>query len=237
MILNGKVLAVTLARGGSKGIPRKNMVDLCGRPLISYTIEVAKRIPEIDRYVVSSDSKKILDYAKACGVSTIKRPRRLATDRARSADALIHALDTAEFEDGINYEYVIELMPTNPLRTEGHILESMLYLGEPPFSPSVVSVVEVGDYHPARLKYMDPHTKMLIPFFPEVPESRRQDLRPRAYIRNGSIYAVRADYLRRREARTGPETVGFVVPADESINIDTPIDLKLAEIMINEQIS
>lgn len=234
-MINGKnVLAVTLARGGSKGIPKKNLNPLCGKPLIEYTIEEARRSRYIDRFVVSTDCREICAEAKKLGVAdVIDRPAGLATDTAKSSDALLHALESLEAR-GEKFDIIVELMVTNPLKKAEHI-DAMLELLADCGQPFCVAVQKLTDHHPARIKYLDDEGLMQ-DFFPEVLESRRQDLKPTAYIRAGSIYCMSADALKETGARYGKNnTVAYVLPDDAVINIDEPIDLIVAEAMLRKK--
>jgi len=228
MAINGKkVLAVTLARGGSKSIPHKNLAMINGRPLIEYTFDEALKSQYIDDYFVSTDCEKTIEVCRANMVNHVLRPDKLATDTAKSSDALIHAVQTV----GGDYEYVVELMATNPFKTVEDIDACIEKLDETG-APSVVSVVRVLDNHPARVKYI--RNDVLMDFFMEPPESRRQDLEPHAYVRNGSIYAVNIEFLLEEKARYGAETRPYIMPADRSVNIDEPTDLLIARVKMGE---
>jgi len=230
-----RILAVTLARGGSKGIPNKNMYDINGRPLLYYTINEVKKSKYITDYFVSSDSDDILKYSKLQGCNTIKRPDELASDEASSADALLHALDIAsvagrhKYSLQDPYDLIVEIMATNPLKTVEDIdavIEKLVQTK----ADSVVSVVQVQDHHPSRLKYIQ--DDQLKDFYPEPTESRRQDLTPNAYIRNGSIYATTIESFRTHKRRLGPDTRPYIMSEDHTVNIDRLMDLHLAEIII-----
>lgn len=233
-----KILAVTLARGGSKGVPNKNMYSVNGRPLLWYTINEVKKSKYITDYFVSSDSDEILKYAKLQDCKTIKRPDKLSSDTATSADALLHALDEASFDNRQKYmlqepyDIVVEIMATNPLKTVEDIdgvIEKLIKTK----ADSVISVVQVQDHHPSRLKYIQ--DDVLKDFYPEVPESRRQDLTPKAYIRNGSIYAMTTESFRLHKTRAGLVNRPYVMSEERTINIDRMIDMKMAEVLIKER--
>ena len=122
-----RVLAITLARGGSKGIPHKNLIDLCGKPLLQYTIDLAKDCEFIDRYIVSTDDIEIMKYCQSKGVDVpFLRPAYLATDEATSVDALIHAVHFCENQDECKYDYIIELMATNPLKNKDDVEKCLI---------------------------------------------------------------------------------------------------------------
>ena len=133
-----KYLAIIPARGGSKRLPNKNILDLNGKPLIAWSIEAAKKSQKIDDIIVTSDSEKILDIAKQYNVKIIKRPDFLASDTATTFDAIKHAIETLDDK----YEYIVLLQPTSPLRNEKHINESIELL-EKKNADAVISVCEM----------------------------------------------------------------------------------------------
>lgn len=224
MLGKRKVLCVTLARGGSKRIPKKNVADINGRPLIEYTFDEVKKSKYIDKYVVSTDDEFIAEVCKKNDVLYRIRPKHLAEDITSSAAALI---DCVKNDD--EYFYIIEIMCTNPLKKVEDIDGTIEKLYETN-ADSVVSVVRIWDYHPSRVKYIE--NDRLVDFYPEIPESRRQDLTPEAYIRNGSIYATTYASLMTYGVRLGPDTRPYIVPESRTINIDEPIDLELAKILL-----
>lgn len=226
MINGKKVVAVTLARGGSKGIPRKNMVDINGKPLIDYTIDEVLKSKYIDSYFVSSDDKDILAHCSNRGVQCIIRPKELANDTAKSSDALIHAVRF------MNFHYVVEVMATNPLKTVEDIDGCIERLVDDSCQ-SVVSVVRIYDHHPSRVKHLDKWGRMQ-DFYPEVLESRRQDLTPEAYVRNGSIYAMEKVFLMNEGARYNKASHAYIMPPERTINIDEPEDLEIAKLRLSK---
>jgi len=228
MIEQKKVLAVTLARGGSESIPKKNIAPLCGQPLIKYTIDEARKSKYIDGYIVSTDDDEIKEVCAEFGVQCLDRPEELARSNSKSSDALIHAVQSV----GHPYYYVVELMATNPLKTVEDIdgcIEQMHFHSH----NSVVAVVRVYDHHPSRVKYIE--EGILVDFFPEKLESRRQDLTPPAYVRNGSIYAMRRSFLLEQKSRYNKLTTPYIMPSERSINIDDPVDLVVARVLLEER--
>ena len=227
-----KILAITLARGGSKGIKLKNIKKLNSKPLIYYTIVEAKKSKLITDYIVSTDSKKISKIAKKFGAQIpFLRPKKLSTDKASSADALIHATLHMEKIKNIKYDYIIELMCTNPLKKSediDQIIKKIIKFK----SDTVIAVNRVYDQHPARIKKIK-NDKIIDFCVKEKPESRRQDLRPKAYIRSGSIYAISRDYLINKKKRYGSKNSRpYILPAERTINIDTKYDFYVAEQII-----
>ena len=229
-----RVLAVTLARGGSKSVPRKNIRPILGVPVIAYTIAEAVRSKYITRYIVSTDDEVIRQVAIRYGAEApFLRPAHLATDQATSLSALQHAVAWAEKQEGLKYEYVIELMCTNPMKSVEDIdtaIEKLISTG----ADSVIGMSKLEDHHPIRIKKIV--DDRIVDFcLPETPETRRQDLKPEAYIRNGSIYALRRDVLMDQNQRHGTaDSRPYIMPAERSVNVDTPIDFMVAEILLTQ---
>ena len=234
MINGKKVLGVTLARGGSKGIPKKNIYKINDRPLIAYTIEECLKSEYIDKYIVSTDCSEIAQVALDYGAEVpFIRPENLANDSASSAAALIHAVKWVNKEGGDNYELVIEAMVTNPLKKAIHI-DQCIELMTKKNLPYCVAVQEIHDHHPARVKYLK--NGIMQDFIPEVLESRRQDLKPQAYIRAGSIYCMTSEALLSTNARYGKNnTAAYILPDEYVVNIDEPTDMYLAKILLEKR--
>lgn len=228
-----KVLGITLARGGSKGIPKKNMALIAGKPLLDYSFEEAKKSKYIDRYILSTDDYEIASYAKQKGIDVpFIRPEYLSTDTASSADALKHAVEFCESESNIKYDLIVELMATNPFKKAKDI-DNCIQLFFQNDVDSVIGVSKLEEHHPARIKKLE---NGFIKDF-EVPEtsSRRQDLRPYAYIRNGSIYAMSRDKLINENYRYGGEkSLAYIMEPPANINIDSKWDLLLADLILKE---
>jgi CMP-N-acetylneuraminic acid synthetase len=221
MIKDKKVLAITLARGGSKGIPNKNLAVINGRSLLQRAIECGKS-SYIDKHVVSSDSEEILKEAERFGAIPLLRPTDLASDFASSAVAIAHVLET------YTADYIVEIMCTSPFKKLEHV-EAIIQKLHQTGTDSVVGVKRLYDHHPARVKYIV--DDQLMNFFPETKESRRQDLLPEAYVRNGSIYAFTLDAFQRYRSRYGGITRPYVMSDIESLNIDEPLDLTVARLL------
>ena len=228
MIKNKKILAITLARGGSKRVKRKNIIEICGKPLIQYTIEEVRKSSFIDRYVVSSDDIEVLSLCKGLGVDHIKRSSQNSLDTSTSADAIKETLSHIKEE----YDYVVEVMCTNPLKNVIDIDNAIEKLHSTN-ADSVVSVVRIWDHHPSRVKFIE--NDRLVDVYPEIPESRRQDLSPPAYVRNGSIYAFTMKSFKKFGTRLGDDCRAYIMPEERSINIDEEIDLELARILIEKR--
>ena len=226
MINNKKVLAVTLARGGSRRIPKKNIADINGKPLLAYTIEEVNKSKYIDKYVISTDDPGIAGVVIAADVEVHNRDAAQAQDTSTSADALMAAVIKGEYQD---YDYLVEVMATNPLKTVADI-DGVIEKLEQTGADSVVSVVRIWDHHPSRVKYIE--NDRLMDFYPEIPESRRQDLAPAAYVRNGSVYGTTMKSFLKNRIRLGPDTRPYIMDESRTINIDEPIDLELARLLL-----
>jgi CMP-N-acetylneuraminic acid synthetase len=233
MLNNKKILAVTLARGGSKGVPQKNIRNLSGKPLISHTIFEAQKSSYIDKYIVSTDCKKIAKVVKEEGVDVpFLRPKELSGDSSTSASALVHAVNFLK-DRGESYDYIVELMATNPLKN-AHDIDGCIENAVNNNHDCCVAVHRIWDQHPSRVKKIV--NGLLIDFYPEIPESRRQDLEPPAYIRSGSIYVTKTDFLLKHNSRYGKDiTASYILPNERVINIDEIDDFRLAEIKLNEK--
>ena len=182
-----KVLGITLARGGSKGVRDKNIREVAGKPLLVWTIEQALEA-KLDEYVVSTDSARIAAVARKHGATVIMRPDELATDTATSISALIHALDTSERAYSTEFDIVADIRNTNPMKLAYDIdgaIRKLIATG----ADCVAGVTKLEDHHPSRIKMIV--EDRLVDVWPEPEGGNRQDLKPDVYIRNGSIYAVR----------------------------------------------
>ncbi|HEV8341074.1 MAG TPA: acylneuraminate cytidylyltransferase family protein [Candidatus Binatia bacterium] len=224
-------LGVIPARGGSKGIPRKNIRIVAGRPLIAYTIEVAQRSSRLTRTVVSTEDEEIAEVARLLGAEVpFRRPRELATNEAPSVSVACHALDFVEKEEGRRYDCLALLEPTSPLR-KAEDVDGAIALLEESGADSVVSLCRLEAPHPAKLKILQ--DGRIKPFLPELWREglQRQELSP-VYFLNGGIYAVKRDFLIESQTFWGEKTLPYLMPEDRSVNIDTWFDLKLVECLI-----
>lgn len=230
-----KVIGVILARGGSKGIPKKNIKQIAGKPLIAWTIEAAIESNIFTNIVVSTDCVEIAKVARKYGADVpFMRPDELAQDHVWSRDALKHAVLASEEYYEMVYDYVIEMPCVAPLRSAKYIVEAATILSESGCD-SVTSVTQMQDKHPVRMKrIVDGMLKDFTTEFPEGEGSRRQDLEP-CYIRNGAIYAMTRDCIVEKFSRHGDSCVAYVMPESDSVNIDTMMDFKLAEILLREK--
>jgi len=226
-----RVLGVTAARGGSKGVPGKNIRLLGGIPLIAHTIREAKRSKYISRYVVSTDSDEIAAVAKEYGAEVQMRPERLALDYTPMIDVIQYACRQCEAEEGEKYDIVADLRCTNPLKTANDIdgaIEKLLATG----ADGVIGVSKLEDHHPARIKQV--FQDRLIDFaWPEPEAGLRQELKPDAFIRNGSIYVVLRDALMAGVLIQGSDNLRpWYMPEERGVNVDTELDFVLIEAIL-----
>lgn len=228
-----KILALITARGGSKRLPGKNIRVLDGKPLIVWSIDVAKGIPEICDILVSTDDAAIASICKAAGALVPwLRPAELATDTASSVDVVLHALDWYEAEAGA-VDGILLLQPTSPFRTKKTVVKGIeLYMQN---EKQTILGVSPTNAHPMwALKIQGAY---LVPFIQEHGlEARSQDLPP-AYVVNGSFYLISPPELRARRSFVGIKTIPlFIETPREALDIDTEWDFKMAEIVTDSHV-
>ncbi|MUP44160.1 acylneuraminate cytidylyltransferase family protein [Gramella sp. BOM4] len=224
-----KILGLITARGGSKGIPGKNIKILNGKALISYSIEAGKKAVRFDKMVLSSDDEAIMEIAKQEGVEVpFKRPADLAKDDTPSIEVLRHALEYFERKEEI-YDAVCLLQPTTPFRRENLIDEAIRTFEKGNFD-SVISVREIpADYNP-HWAFEEKNGALRIATGEKTPITRRQEL-PKAYHRDGAIYVTKREVI--LSGSLLGEKIGFVdTSGDPYVNIDTPADWERAENML-----
>ncbi len=217
-------LALIPARGGSKGILRKNIRELAGKPLIAWTIEAALSAEGVERVVVSTEDEEIAAVARDWGAETpFLRPDELATDTAPGIAPVLHAIDELP-----EHEDLILLQATSPLRSAAQIAE-LLAFARASGARSVVSVREVDD-HPSWMLHRSPDGA-LDRYDRTAEATRRQDL-SELYTLNGAMYWNTRDYLIRTKSLVTDDTLGFVMDAHSSIDIDTMLDWRIAELLL-----
>lgn len=230
MIGGRSVLGLIVARGGSKGVPGKNILVVGGRPLIQWSIDAARRSRSIDRLILSSDDPSIMDAARQAGCDVpFRRDAALATDDASSIDVVVDALDRVP-----GYDIVVLLQPTSPLRTAADIDEAIELLVSSG-APSCVSICE-ADVHPYWM-FRRAENGRLSQFAspPGGMPQRRQDL-PTAWSLNGAVYVADCEWLRKSRTFVTPETVGYPMPADRSLDIDTAEDVQELRRLVGENV-
>lgn len=218
-----KAVAIIPARGGSKRLPRKNIVDFLGRPIIAYTIDAARQCGCFQRIVVSTEDEEIAAVAEKFGAAIAWRPPALSSDSAGVVDVCLEFLE-AETHAGRNWRVMTCLYATAPLRTADDIRATMNLL-EPGICDFAMAVTSFDLQPHIALKFgEDGH---LDPMWPELIKYRASDL-PRLRIGNGSTYAVNVAEFERHRTFYGPRLRGYDMPRHRSIDIDTPYDLDLA---------
>jgi CMP-N,N'-diacetyllegionaminic acid synthase len=232
MIEGRSVLAVVPARGGSKGIPMKNLRPVGGRPLVALAGDAARAVPEIDRRVVSTDHPEIANVALAAGLAApFMRPDSIAGDRVGDWDVLSHALLAMESIDGILYDIVVMLQPTSPLRRTSDISGTISMLVKGGYD-AVWSVSETDSKaHPLKqlsvsnglMDYWDSGGAQII---------ARQQLEP-TYHRNGVAYAITRSCLLDQKTIKGFRTGAYVVHG-EQVSIDTEWDFEIVELLLSK---
>lgn len=220
MIGDKSVLAIVTARGGSKGLPGKNILPVGGKPLLKWTVDAAKHSRYIDRLVLSSDDAAIIEVARASGCEVpFRRAPELAGDHASSIDVVVDALQRLP-----GHDVVVLLQPTSPLRTADDI-DGVLELLERSKAPACVSV-RPAEEHPfwtfrlggqERLEHYAPP--------PADQSARRQDL-PAAWCLNGAVYAAHVDWFLLHRSFLSAQTTGYPMPTERSLDIDTAADVQ-----------
>lgn len=222
------MLGIIPARGGSKGIPRKNIKLLTGKPLLQYTAEAALSAKRLARIILSTEDAEIAEVGRRCGLEVpFMRPPELAQDDTPTLPVLQDAIRRLE-KLGDSFDAVMVLQPTNPLRRPEDI-DGSIDLLQRTRADSVLSFVEVGDKHPARMKFIDLEGRVTDPPFSEAFEGqRRQDL-PKLFLREGSIYLTRRSVLMDQNSIKGRDCRAWKIPEERACNIDTPLDWFIAE--------
>ena len=223
-----EIVAIIPARGGSKGIPRKNIKQLFGKPLIVWTIEHAKKSRYIGRITVSTEDKEIAEISKKYGAEVIERPEELAKDETPTIDVIFHVLrvQAENFEPGA----IVLLQPTSPLRNTQDIDNAIeLFLKND--CESVVSVCEVE--HSLYWGF-EIENRCLKPIFGgKYLNMRRQDL-SKVYTPNGAIYVSTPEILWKYKSFYCSKTIPYIMPPERSVDIDNEIDFMLAELLMRK---
>jgi CMP-N,N'-diacetyllegionaminic acid synthase len=223
-----RALVVIPARGGSKGVPKKNIKLLGGKPLIAHAIECAIGSKVISNIVVSTDCDEIATIVSNYKIEVIKRPSELADDSSNVVTAVEHAY---KFLNEV-FDIIVLLQPTSPLRTPKDLDNVIRLLQENPQTDGVISVVPMDDVHPARMYNLADNTR-LIPFLENGETLRRQDLNP-VYYRNGCFYAVRTKAFFEQKSFMVENKLAYIMNPDWLANIDTQRDFKLATLLYQD---
>ena len=229
------ILGVIPARGGSKGVPGKNIRNICGRPLISYTIDAALKSKTLSDFLVSTDSFEISEIAGSYGAKVpFLRPRELATDTAKAIDAVRHALTFYEEAQGLTVDIVALLQPTNPLRTATQLDNAVRCFIEEGTKESLITISRVESMHPYYM-YKRDGTNLSLLFEEGMKLPNRQGF-PNVYMREGSIYLATRNQVLNGERIFDNSPMGYEILPEDSVNIDTWDDFKRAESMIQKRL-
>lgn len=229
MYKNKKVLAVITARGGSKGLPGKNIRILCGKPLIAWTIEEALAARCVDRVIVSTDDPKIAAVSISYGAEVLMRPKSLAQDRSRSIDVLRHVVNVLKKDEGYAADIIVLLQPTSPLRTKDDI-DNAVKIFEGTRCDSVVGVVKDNIYWGMKMS-----GKYIKPVFGWRSLKRRRQGLPVSYMPNGAVFVIGKNSLGRDDGLFTDKTIPYVMPGDRSVDIDTEADFEFAEFLMKRK--
>lgn len=221
-------LAIIPARGGSKRLPRKNILDLAGKPLIAWSIEAGIKSKYIDKVIVSSEDDEILSISKEFGAETLKRPDNLASDIATTFDTVKHVIDNVE-----KYDYVVLLQATSPLRNEKHVDDAIELLATKK-ADAIISVCKM-DHSPLWSNVLLKSGNMRNFLKDEVKNKRSQDL-PLYYRLNGAIYVCSMQKLLQEKTFFIRENIfAYKMDRESSIDIDEDMDLKFARYLITHR--
>jgi CMP-N,N'-diacetyllegionaminic acid synthase len=230
MIGTNSVLALVPARGGSKGVPRKNIRLIGGKPMIAWTIEAARNSRYIDRLVLSSDDQAIIDIAVACGCEApFVRPAALASDQADSISVIRHAIDALPEQ----FEYLVLLQPTSPMRRTEDIdgaIEHCVKRG----APACVSVCE-PEKSPLWMLRLDADG-IVHPLFPSQPIPYRRQDAPSVFALNGAVYVARTDHLKLGGTFLAPGAIGYQMPKERSFDVDTELDIAIVDFLLRQPV-
>ncbi len=228
------VLALVTARGGSKGIPGKNVASVGGRPLIEWTIEAARNATRVTRTVLSTDDETIAEISRNAGCEVpFMRPPELAADNSPHMDVLEHALHWFNQNEKWTPDYLLLLQPTSPLR-QASDLDAAIELAERHDADAVVGMCECSK-HPYWTKKLDVDGR-LSPFFPDIEMGTHRQHLPKAFAVNGALYLVKPGVLLSNRTFYTEKTFGYVMPRERSLDIDEPFDLKLCDLLLKERL-
>jgi len=220
------ILAIIPARGGSKGIQRKNIKKLNGKPLIAYSIETALQCDRINRIAVTTEDDEIYNYANTYDINVIKRPKELAKDDSPTLPVLQHTIDYLKTSSHFQPDIIVLLQPTSPLRTVEDIdncIDKLIFER----CDTVVSIKKIS--HPIEwIVTKDEHDKIKH-FIPRKKNLRRQDSNIQIFLPNGAVYVFWLATIMERKMIYGPDTRAYVMPDKRSIDIDSEFDFFIAE--------
>ena len=233
------IVAIIPARGGSKGIPKKNIVSLGGKPLIAHTIRAAQKSKLLDACIVSTDDPRIASVARSHGADVpFLRPKRLARDQSPDIEFLMHALSWVKKYRGWNPEIVVILQPTSPSRT-GKDIDTVIRVMKKNRCDSIRTVVDPSPHNPFKMWHFTKKKELLMrPILPTKHFSQLgtdvpRQLLPKYYLQVGLVYATKAKFIKQGKV-WGPKMCGYVMPGEKFVDIDTPKDLERAGELIKK---
>ncbi len=227
-----KVLGIITARGGSKGVPRKNIKPLCGKPMINYIIEATLESKLLTRCVVTTDDDEIAEIARKAGAEVpFKRPADLAQDHTRDMPVLQHAINWIKENDGQEFDAIMMIHPTSPLCLGEDIdacIEKMIEMD----ADSVMSMVEVTDFNIKKLKSIrDGRIESL--FAEEGREPIPRTAGPKVYKRNAALYLTKTPLIMSGDM-IGERSYAHIMPLERSVDVNTVIDFEIAELQLQK---
>jgi CMP-N-acetylneuraminic acid synthetase len=230
-----KILTIIPARGGSKGIPRKNITDLCGEPLIAYTIKASLGSKYLDKVIVSTDDQEIADIARAHGADVpFTRPPEASHDTATALNVIAHALTWLKENQSYAPDAVIYLQPTSPLRTTRHINEAIeLFLSHADADSLVSVIVPPHNCHPHKL--IKRSGEYVVPYLDSEPQKFDRHNLPEILARNGPAILIGKTDVFLQNKLYGEKILPYIMDSHESLDIDEPIDMELAEFYLSRK--
>lgn len=236
-----EILGIIPARGGSKSVPGKNIKPIAGKPLIAWMIEAAKGSKHLTRVIVSTDNESIAEIAREYGAEVpFMRPREIAQDLSIDIEFLTHALETLKAKEGYEPDIIVRLPPTSPLCTDAHIDEGIEKLLSDD-SLDAVRPIHEAPKHPYKLWKISADETYLEPFLPksftgfDEPYNLPRQLFPKVYVHTGAMDVMRRDTILKQKSTSGKKLGYFFMKPEDSVNIDSPIDLELAELLLKRR--
>lgn len=237
-----EILGIIPARGGSKTIPGKNIRPIAGRPLLVWTIEAAKGSKHLTRVIVSTDDESIADAARAAGAEVpFLRPKEISKDLSTDIEFLTHALETLEETEGYVPDIIVRLPPTSPLRRSEHIDEGIEKLLSDD-SLDAVRPIHEAPKHPYKLWKLSSDETHLEPFLPrsftgfDEPYNLPRQLFPKVHVHTGAMDVMRRDTILKQKSTSGKKLGYFFMKPEDSVNIDTPLDFEIAEVLLQKRV-
>jgi len=228
MYKDRKVFCIIAARGGSKGLPRKNVLMISGKPLITYTIELSKKVKYIDKIFVTTEDSEIKKISLEAGATVTDRPKELATDTAKHLDVIKHFINSMKIE---NDPILVLLSPTSPIRDVKDIENCIELYNQD--TDGVISVDEVK-IHPARMFRMKENFLHFL--LGKSPPSNRQEMET-LYAMNGSVFIMSCNFVKnQKESIIGGRIKGYIMDEMHSLDIDTPFDFKICKLLMENPV-